>query len=233
MKFRELIRILAIFFIALCLAQPVLAADTTQQDVATALYNLGVKTLSTSDYQGAIDLFDRALAANTSMIKQSDALLYLYQGKAFAQIQLGKYTDAITTADEGLKVYPKDVKLWNNKGYASFNLGQYQEALVSYNKAISLEQNYTKALTNKGDTLVRIGRYQDAVDAYNQAIISDPGNKDATRGLAIAQKGAAESQTNLVIVAIVIIVILGAAVWYFKFRKTEKPKMQEKSKGKK
>jgi tetratricopeptide (TPR) repeat protein len=235
MKFGSLIRILAIFTLALCIAQPILAEETPASDVATALYNLGEKSLSTSDYQGAIDYFDRALAANTTNLKLGDALLYLYRDKAYAQIQLGKNTEAIATIDEGLKLYPKDNKLWNNRGYASYKLGAYQDALDSYNKAISFERDYTKAFINKGDTLSKMGRYQEAVDAYNQALASDPGNKDALAGLETAKSGAAQaSQTTLIIVMIVIVVAAGGALWYFRFRKpaVETPE-EKKSKGKK
>ncbi len=34
-----------------------------------------------------LHVFDQALASNTTMIRQSDALLYTYQGKAYALIQ--------------------------------------------------------------------------------------------------------------------------------------------------
>ena len=38
--------------------------------------------------------------------------------KAYAQIQLENYTDAIATVDAGLALYPRDAMLWNNKGIA-------------------------------------------------------------------------------------------------------------------
>ena len=51
--------------------------------------------------------FDKALAENKTMLEKTDALLYLYQGKTYAQIQLGKFSDAVATADAGLAIYQK------------------------------------------------------------------------------------------------------------------------------
>ncbi len=164
---------------------PVVAADENQvQDQATTLYNRGVSLLSHNDYANAILLFDQALASNTTMIKTTDALLYTYQGKSFALIQLGKFDDAIQTADAGLAIYPKDTMLWNNKGYAQFKQGNYAGAIATYDKALSFDKNYTTALVNKGDALYQMGRYGEALNAYAKALESSPGNSAATAGIA-------------------------------------------------
>ncbi len=239
MKFRQIIHILAIFALIACFIPPVLAADETPKadapkDEATTLYNRAELALNTNDYTYAIELFDQALAANTSMIKMSDALLYTYRDKGYAQIKLKKYDDAIQTFDQGLALYPQDRMLWNNKGYANYNLGKYQDALAAYNNAIKFETNYTIALINKGDTLLKMGDYAAAVDSYSKALETDPGNHDATVGLAAAQDGAASASqtTMMVIVALVIIVAIGA-VWYIKFRKPEAKPEDKKTKNKK
>ena len=232
MKFGQFIHILVIIALIACFVAPVLAEAST--DEATMYYNVAEISLSRNNYESAIASFDQALASNTSMIKLSDALLYTYRDKGYAQIQLRKYNEAIQTLEQGLSLYPKDQMLWNNKGYANYNLGKYSEALAAYNNAINFEKNYTIALINKGDTLSKMGQYQDAVDAYTKAIESDPGNRDATTGLAAAQQGAASAiPTTMIAIAIVIIIVAAGAVWYFKFRKPEVKPEEKKSKGKK
>jgi len=234
MKFRQFIHILAIIALIACFVPPVLAADEAPKDEATTNYNYAELALNTNDYVGAIALFDKALASNTSMIKMSDALLYTYRDKGYAQIQLKKYDDAIQTFDLGLSLYPKDKMLWNNKGYANYNLGKYQDALAAYNNAINFEKNYTIALINKGDTLSKMGDYQAAVDTYKKALETDPGNRDATTGLAAAEKAATTAlPTTTIAIAIVIIIVAVGAVWYFKFRKPEVKPEEKKSKEKK
>ena len=235
MKKGQIIYILAILSIISCIVMPVMAADDNQmQDEATTLYNRGVRILSQNDYANAILLFDQALASNTTMIKKTDALLYTYQGKAFALIQLGKLDDAIQTVDQGLAIYPKDTMLWNNKGYALFKSGNYAGAVASYDKALSFDKNYTTALINKGDALYQMGRFQEAIDVYNKALENNPDNSAATAGLALAQKAAATpTQTTIIVLVVVLIVALCGVMWYVKFRKPADQKKPEKSKSQK
>ena len=241
MKKGQIIYILAILSIISCIVLPVMAADDNQtKDQATTLYNQGVQVLSSNDYANAVLLFDQALASNTTMIKVSDALLYTYQGKAYALIQLGKFDDAIQTVDQGLIIYPKDTMLWNNKGYALFKQGNYAGAVASYDKALSFDKNYTTALINKGEALNQMGRFQDAIDAYNKVLEINPDNSAATAGLALAQKGAststqtttASTQTTTIVLALVMTVAIGSVISYVKFRKPFEQVKPEKSKKK-
>jgi tetratricopeptide (TPR) repeat protein len=245
MKFGQIIPILTILLLIGCFVQPVASAvtvssNTTAKDNATSYYNSGDLLVVQGDYKNAITLFDLALASNTSMIKKSDGLLYLYRDKAYAQIQLASYDDALTTIETGLALYPKDKMLWNNKGYALFRLGRFQDALTSYDTALSFDGNYTTALINKGDTLSKMERYPDAVSAYMKANETDPGNQVATAGIATAQAAAESSaRTTTIILIIVVIAAIGGVIWYFKFRKPREPAPAEpapsgkKIKGKK
>jgi tetratricopeptide (TPR) repeat protein len=235
MKTGQFLHILAILLLIAGFVPLVAAAENETTDAGTNYFNAGIKLLNSNEYQRAIVLFDQALASDTTMIRQSDALLYLYQGKSYALIQLNNYDEAIKTIDQGLAVYPGDFMLWNNKGYSLFKIGNYQEALKSYDMAISIDQNYTTSLVNKGDTLYKMGRFQDAVDAYSKANVTDPGNKLAMDGLEKAKQAAA-SEIPLTTIALVVILIIvaGGAVYYLKFRKPaeEKP-AEKKTKGKK
>jgi tetratricopeptide (TPR) repeat protein len=235
MKIRHILYVLSILLLIGVFVAPVAAEENQTPDAGTAFYNAGIKLLNSNEYDRAIVLFDQALASDTTMIRQSDALLYTYQGKSYALIQLNRYEDAVQTLDEGLKIYPKDFMLWNNKGYALYNLGKYADALKSYDMALSIDQNYTQSLVNKGDTLYKMGRFTDAVDAYSKANVTDPGNTKAMEGLEKAQE-AAKSEIPLTSIAIILILVIvaGGIIYYLKFRKPaeEKP-TEKKTKGKK
>jgi tetratricopeptide (TPR) repeat protein len=235
MKIRHIVYILSILLLIVVFVAPVAAEENQTPDAGTAFYNAGIKLLNSNEFDRAIVLFDQALASDTTMIRQSDALLYTYQGKSYALIQLNRYEDAVQTLDEGLKIYPKDFMLWNNKGYALYNLGKYADALKSYDMALSIDQNYTPTLVNKGDTLYKMGRFTEAVDAYNKANVTDPGNENAMEGLEKAQE-AAKSEIPLTSIAIILILVIvaGGIIYYLKFRKPaeEKP-TEKKTKGKK
>ena len=235
MKIRNIVYILAILLLISGFVVPVAAEENQTPDAGTTFYNAGIKLLNSNEFDRAIMLFDQALASDTTMIRQSDALLYTYQGKSFALIQLNRYEDAVQTLDEGLKIYPKDFILWNNKGLALYNLGKYPDALKSYDTALSIDQNYTLSLINKGDTLYKMGRFADAVDAYSKANVTDPGNMKAIDGLEKAQE-AAKSEIPLTPIAIIVIVVIvaGGVIYYLIFRKpAEEIPTEKKPKGKK
>lgn len=186
MRLGKSVHILALVLFLAGAVPPVFAADE-----ATSWYNAGVADLERGNFEGAIASFDRALASDISTIKLSGTLLYTYQDKSYAQIQLQHYDAAIVTTDQGLSLYPEDKMLWNNRGYAYYNRERYEEALAAYNSALRFAPDYTIALINKGDTLSKREDYPGAVEAYTRALETDPGNMDATAGLASAHKAAA------------------------------------------
>jgi tetratricopeptide (TPR) repeat protein len=191
MKIRQCIHILAVLLLITGFVLPVMAAENETADAATAFYNSGVLLLEEKEYARAIAAFDQALASNTTMIRWSDALLYTYQNKAYALIQLNNYTAAVQTIDQGLAVYENDEKLWYNKGFALYKLGNYQDAITAYDKVLQINNQSVPALNNKGDTYFQMGRYQDAVDSYIRANEKDPGNSYASAGLEKAQRALA------------------------------------------
>ncbi|MFA5331296.1 MAG: tetratricopeptide repeat protein [Methanoregula sp.] len=191
------------------------ADDGTLTDNATIYYNAAEMALGNGNYTTAIGLYDLALAENTTQIRLNDALLYTYRDKAYAQIQLGNYSEAIVTLDTGIQEYPNDEMIWNNKGYAQYKLGQYRDAVTSYDKALSINGNYTTALINKGNAHLILGNTNDAIASYKAALASDPGNSVATTKLAQAEKQAAAEQSQiLMILAVLVIVAIIAVAWY-------------------
>jgi tetratricopeptide (TPR) repeat protein len=260
MDFRKFPAILAILLVTVLVVQPVLSATTTtsdnlEKDIATSYFNNAQRILAACapdaacDYESAIKMYDQALASNTSMLKKTDALLYLYQGKAYAQIQLENYSAAVATVDAGLAAYPNDAMLWNNKGYALYRLGKTQDALAAYDTSISFDGNYTNALLNRGNLLNEVGRYSEAAATFIKANETDPFNINASDGLKAARARTGESGNNLptmtnqpttnqtatnqpvttvLIIVIVLVAAIGIIVWYVKSRKQAGPAPEEK-----
>jgi len=191
MKIGQFFQYLAILLLIFSFIQPVLAEENETTDAATEFYNAGVRLLELKEYARAIAAFDNALASDTTMIRGSDALLYTYQNKGYALIQLNNYTAAVQTIDQGLSLYENDEMLWYNKGFALFRLGKYQDALNAYDTVLQINNQSVPALSNKGDTYFEMGRYQDAVDSYIRAKEIDPGDKNAAAGLEKAQRALA------------------------------------------
>jgi len=239
MKIGQFVHILAILLLIIGFVQPAMAAGNETGDAATAFYNAGVNLLEEKEYARAIAQFDLALASNTTMIRQSDALLDTYKNKGYALIQLNNYTAAIQTIDQGLAIYENNEKLWYNKGYALFKLEKYQDALNAYDKVLQINNASIPAMNNKGDTYFQMGRYQDAVDAYTRANAIEPNDSYSIAGLAKARSAAATAnQTMLIILVIILIVAAVGMFYYVKYRKPAEEKKagkksEKKSKGKK
>jgi len=242
MKIRQYIHILAVLLLITGFVLPVMAAENETADAATAFYNSGILLLEEKEYARAIAAFDHALASNTTMIRWSDALLYTYQNKAYALIQLNNYTAAVQTIDQGLALYENDEMLWYNKGFALFKLGNYQDALNAYDKVLKINNASIQAMNNKGDTFFQMGRYQDSIDAYKRANVIEPNDTYSIAGLAKAQSAAASApanQTQVIIFVMILIAIAGGIIYYLKFRndaevkKGEERKTDKKTKEKK
>jgi len=222
--------IVALILVAAFTISPVAAATST--DSATQYFNQAQIAISNGQYSQAVDLFDKALAENTTMISQGDTLMYLYKDKAAALADLGRYDDALTTVNAGLVQFRNSTGMWNNKGYILFKLGRYNDAVDAYSQAVTIDPTYEKGWINKGDALVKAGRSIEAVDAYNKALSLDPESSSAKEGLATAQKEA--GFVSMIIILVVIIVIgAGVSVWYLKFRKPQEKKLKTEKSGKK
>ena len=235
MHIRNLVISAGLFLIICLLLQPVTAIviNGNETDDGTYYYNLGTRLVASGEYSRGINAYDTALSSNTTMLGMSDGLLYLYQNKAYAQIQLEMFADTLNTTNEGLSLYQNNAPLWNNKGYALFRLGRYQDAVTAFDQALAIDKTATKVWNNKGDALFELGRYQDAVTAYTTALTNDPENPYATEGLARAQKKAAEISPVMIFTVIALVVILGAVAYYVSRKNTNKTSKETKARKKK
>ena len=234
MQLRQLVISGGLFVIICIMIQPATAIiiNGNETDDGTYYYNLGTRFVAAGEFARAINAFNSALASNTTMIQQSDALSYLYRDKAFVLIQLGRFNDAVDTTNQGLSLYPKDVSLWNNKGYALFKLGQYNDAINAYDQALAIEKDtikLSKYWTNKGEALYSAGNYQEAMGAFQKSLQLNPSNTDAAAGLARAQQNVSAISPVLVAAALAAVAVIGGAAYYLRRRqkatlpKEEKP----------
>lgn len=238
MKSRCFLTAIALVLLAMLTVSPVLAADPVftpgKSDNATELFNQAQVYISRGQYEDAVQLFNKALAENTTMASKGDTLMYIYKDKAAALADLGRYDEALTTVNAGLVQFKNSTGMWNNKGYILFKMGRYNEAVDAYTQAVTLDPTYEKGWINKGDALVKAGRPQEAVDAYNKALSLDPESSSAAAGLATAQKEAAgASSSMMVVLAVIVIVAAGIVVWYVKFRTPADKKDAPEKSGKK
>ncbi|MCJ7444174.1 MAG: tetratricopeptide repeat protein [Methanotrichaceae archaeon] len=126
------------------------------------------------DHYGVINL-DSGLEEQCSLDKlRSEAEATLWDDKAHALYDQGKYDEAIRAYDKAIKLDPNHADAWNNKGNAFFNLNKYDKAISAYDKAIGLDPVKARSWFNKGNALKIIGKYNHAIEAYDKALQLDP-----------------------------------------------------------
>lgn len=224
MKFRQIVAILAILTMVAICVQPV-AAEIT--DEATIYYNNAQQLISNGEYERALEMLDKVLASNTTLLGMGDGLMYTYKDRSGLLTDLGRYEEAVAAADQGITLYRNNSGLWNNKGYAYYKMGKYSEAVDAYDNAIRIDPTYLKGWINKGNALVKAGRGKEAQEAYRKALELDPGNADATAGLEEAKK--IPGSPGFTIVAVIAI---GLVAMYCGFRKRDSENPAERNAGK-
>ncbi|HOX34666.1 MAG TPA: tetratricopeptide repeat protein [Methanoregulaceae archaeon] len=142
-----------------------------QADESTNLTNQAILLIhnGSNNYPRAIALIDEALRINSS---EFGGRSYALELKTYCQIQMGNYTEALTTIDQALALEESAV-LWNNKGYVLYRQGNYPGSVEAYTRALKIDPTYTVALINKGNSFMELKKYDDAVTAYTSAFAAD------------------------------------------------------------
>ncbi|NJO41123.1 MAG: tetratricopeptide repeat protein [Cyanobacteria bacterium CRU_2_1] len=112
--------------------------------------------------------------------QSSQARLLLSRGQTL--YELGRYSDALSAADEVLASQPDNVAAWELRGNALQQLNQHEEALDAYDQAIALleaqppevrSENYmeiSELWAERARILASLERDEESIAAYDRAI---------------------------------------------------------------
>jgi len=90
-------------------------------------------------------------------------------------MNMEKYDEAVTTAQEGLKIEPKNVELLSSLVNAKRELNLSSEAVSIYDEIISADPNSAATWRyKKGLFYVSSGNHVLAINEFNKSIESDP-----------------------------------------------------------
>lgn len=149
----------------LCIIPSVHADESTNltNEAILLIHNGG------NNYPRAIALIDEALRINSS---EFGGRGYALELRSYCLIQMGNYTEALSTIDQALALEESAV-LWNNKGFVLYKEGRYQDSVDAYTRALKIDPMYTVALINKGNSLIELKNYNEAITAYTGAFAAD------------------------------------------------------------
>ncbi len=99
-----------------------------------------------------------------------------WRALTFAQVCVGRYSEAVTSADRALRFHPDDGEVHNNRAIALSMLMRWDEAVENFLAALRHAPADPEIFKNLGCAYLRMRRWNDAVPAFLKAIEYHPGD---------------------------------------------------------
>ncbi|MGB9181636.1 MAG: tetratricopeptide repeat protein [Pyrinomonadaceae bacterium] len=131
--------------------------------------NQGLSSLTSGDYEKAVEFFNLAVKQNPG-----DAYSYYYLGAAYSALK--KYDEVVAAYEKAIRLNPQaaDADTYYNLGGAYFELKNYPEAAKALTKAIAREERNNDAYIDLGDAYSKMYNWPEAIKAYNKALEIKP-----------------------------------------------------------
>lgn len=110
---------------------------------------------------------------------------YSLLGSAFHQA--GRYLDAQTTLQTGLKVAPESAELYNKLGLVQKDNDQLRSAIDSFQHAVRLKADFAPARVNLAFALLDDKRFSEAQVQFEEAAKINPNDESLKEGRALVQ----------------------------------------------
>ena len=132
----------------------------------TRLLRAGEALAKSRDYRGAIEYYDRALAAGApTAFAESSVLTY----RAGALSRLDRMEDALRDHDRAIALNQNAFVRWA-RAETLLKMRRYAEALEGYDATLRLAPHDASAHVGRGQALWRLGKLEQARAAYDQAV---------------------------------------------------------------
>jgi tetratricopeptide (TPR) repeat protein len=158
-----------------------LAQINSRQAEADRLFNQGLQQFNTSQYQGALESWQAALAIYREIGNREregdtlNALGVLFSITGQPQTTINFYQQALAIARE-IGDQADEGRTLANLGSAYFSLGQYDHAIDLYEQQLEIAREIgdrlaeSKALGGLGNAYLSLGQYNRAIDFYEQSL---------------------------------------------------------------
>ncbi len=114
--------------------------------------------------------FKEAISACERAIELNPILIFAWNLKGCALLNIARYEDAIQDFDKAIEIDEGFVFAWQNKGDSLQKLERNEEAIVAYDKAISFDDDNYCAWLSKSLSLYNLKRYSEAIKTIETAI---------------------------------------------------------------
>ena len=166
-------------------------------------------------FDESLDLYSQALLEDRNPLledqqkevlkakKKRDEEAYLDTGlsdihreKGNTLFSQGDFGNANKEYEEALRRNPRDPRIHNNIAMCFIKMMKFNEAMKSVEKALELDPKFIKALLRKAAIHNSLKEYHKAIDTYKRINELEPGNKEASEGIAATQLKISQSMTE-------------------------------------
>ncbi|MCQ2743940.1 MAG: tetratricopeptide repeat protein [bacterium] len=144
---------------------------------AHALYQEACQLEYKNNFNGAINIIEKAIAQNGE-----DAMLYTKLAGLYADT--GKYREAISSYKKAINLRPNDAFIYISMGNILQTIGDYDNAYSSFMQAQNIYPEYKYNYLNIANVEYFRKNYDNAIDNYNKFLNAYPNNIEAGENLA-------------------------------------------------
>lgn len=116
-----------------------------------------------NDLRGAINQYERALAASPTLVEAYNRLGIVYQ-------KLEQFDEAEKILKKGVRIAPESAMLHNNLGYCFLVQGKYQPAEREFRGAVAIAPNFDRARMNLAIVLAKTERTEESVREFSHVV---------------------------------------------------------------
>lgn len=188
------------FILLLCILSQAFRC-AAQQDALATYVQTGIHRHDAGDYDGAIRLYDSAIAINPGY--------YLaYSEKSFSLFKAGKYQECADLCRQILKDFPKNEdngKIYTNYASALDALGQAHEAIRIYSDGIRKYPHEHLLYFNRGITEYSEKDIDAAVKDMEESLRLSPGHAGSHQALAYCVFGSNRIASTMALAAFLLV----------------------------
>jgi len=185
------------------------------QEVQSNFIIEGIKLYDKGDYEGALDMYKKALASNpasvqakyeiataymqlkdyTAVIKYAEKVIanntdyvdqaYVLKGSALDYLKRPK--DAAETYKQAIKKFPKNQSLYYNLAVTSFGLNDYKQTDDALMRSLKLDQLHASSHFLLGLSMITQGKRVQAILALYNFLLLEPKTKRSSAALQALQ----------------------------------------------
>jgi len=147
------------------------AHENYGQALSTAGANAGNPNEAMEFYQEALQQFQTVMALRDD---GSVPMRDLYREIGVVYFRMGKYNDAITAWQTGLRYAPNDASLSNNLSIVLMQAGRFDEAATQAQTALAMDPRMPQALNTMGQVYMAKQDFNKAIEYFLRALESEP-----------------------------------------------------------